>query len=246
MRLAIVADIHGNFRALQAVHADLKTHSPDMILNLGDHLSGPLQAAETADYLMNENWVTLRGNHDRQLLDRPVSQMGPSDRAAHAQLNQSHMNWLASLPATQSLDAGILLIHGTPRNDLEYLLEEVSEREVRLATTDRIREKLGNTKAKLILCGHSHIPRVIALEDHTQIVNPGSVGLQAYDGTEPFPHYMETRSPYARYAIVDFTGDRWEIKPIEVEYNWNAAAREASAANRPDWAHALATGCALR
>lgn len=82
MRIAVLADIHGNLRALEAVQSDLRKQSPDLVVNLGDHLSGPLQAAATADALMSENYVHIRGNHDRQLLDRPVEEMGASDRAA--------------------------------------------------------------------------------------------------------------------------------------------------------------------
>lgn len=86
MRIGVLADIHGNLRALAAVQVDLRKHSPDVVVNLGDHLSGSLQAAETADALMSEKYLHIRGNHDRQLLDRPIEEMGDSDRAAYAQL----------------------------------------------------------------------------------------------------------------------------------------------------------------
>jgi len=49
MRIAVLADIHGNVRALRAVMDDLKQAAPDRVLNLGDTVSGPLEAAETAD-----------------------------------------------------------------------------------------------------------------------------------------------------------------------------------------------------
>ena len=81
MRIAVVADIHGNVRALRAVMDDLKQVAPDTVVNLGDCVSGPLEAAETADVLISLAWTTIRGNHDRQLLDRPVDQMGSSDKA---------------------------------------------------------------------------------------------------------------------------------------------------------------------
>ena len=90
MRLAVIADIHGNLRALEAVQTDLHRHAPDLVLNLGDHLSGPLQAAGAADLLMQSNYLSIRGNHDRQLLDRSPEKMGLSDRAAFAQLTGAH------------------------------------------------------------------------------------------------------------------------------------------------------------
>jgi putative phosphoesterase len=235
LRLAVISDIHGNLRALEAVQSDLRRHAPDVVVNLGDHLSGPLQAAAVADLLMETDYIHIRGNHDRQLLDRPPQQMGPSDRAAFEQLTDRHKQWLSNLPPTKMLDENILLCHGTPENDLEYLLEEVHGSELRL--TKHIQLSVG-----LVLCGHSHIPRLV----RTTIVNPGSVGLPAFDDTHPTLHYAETGSPHARYAIIDREPKALKINLIAIEYDWDQASRDAAAANRPDWAHALATGYALR
>src|ERR1043166_3300037 len=58
MRIAVVADIHGNVRALRAVMDDIKTVSPDTVVNLGDCVSGPLEAAETCDVLISLAWRT--------------------------------------------------------------------------------------------------------------------------------------------------------------------------------------------
>ena len=80
MRIAVVADIHGNVRALRAVMDDLEEVAADRVINLGDTVSGPLEAAETADLLISLAWTTVRGNHDRQLLDRSEAEMGLSDR----------------------------------------------------------------------------------------------------------------------------------------------------------------------
>lgn len=246
MRIAVLADIHGNLRALEAVQSDLRKQSPDLVVNLGDHLSGPLQAAATADALIGARYVNIRGNHDRQLLDRPSDQMGASDRAAYAQLNDAHLAWLRSLPATLELEPGLFLCHGSPDDDLEYLLEEVREDGVHLASAARIQDRLGSIGAKLVLCGHSHIPRAISVGNGVPIVNPGSVGLPAYHDIRPLPHYMETGSPHARYALLDREATGWRITFIALEYDWHAASDEARRGNRPDWAHALATGYALR
>ncbi len=246
MRIAVLADIHGNLRALKAVHADLVRRSPDVVVNLGDHVSGPLQAAATADWLMEQRgWIHIRGNHDRQLLDRLPERMGLSDRAADAQLTGRHRDWLAALPPTQMLGSDVLLCHGSPRDDLQYLLEEVDAPRVRLASPEQIAERLGGVKAKLVFCGHTHMPRMVTLPGGTQVINPGSVGLPAYDDTSPVPHFVETGSPHARYAIVEWDGRTLRAEFIALEYDWHAAAGEADAADRPNWAHALATGYAL-
>jgi predicted phosphodiesterase len=214
-------------------------------VNLGDHLSGPLQAAETADLLMSEKWLHIRGNHDRQLLDRPFDNMGTSDRAAATQLANRHREWLADLPPAMEIEPGIHLCHGSPADDLEYLLEDVRLDSVGLASAATVRKRLGDVRAKLILCGHTHIPRIVRAGG-VQIVNPGSIGLQAYDDVHPWKHYVETGSPHARYSLLDRTGNGWTVRSIALEYDWIAASEEARANGRADWAYALATGYALR
>jgi putative phosphoesterase len=246
MRIAVLADIHGNLRALEAVRGDLARRSPDVIVNLGDNVSGPLQAAATADLLMEESYIHIRGNHDRQLLDGPPAEMGLSDRAAHGKLNGRHLTWLATLPPTQMLGEDILLCHGSPSDDLEYLLEQVDGDHVRLASTTQIQERLKGTRSALILCGHTHMPRNVSLPGGAMVVNPGSVGLQAYDDTWVAPHYIETGSPHARYALIDWDAKIKQIEFVALDYDWESASKDAAQANRPDWAHALATGYALR
>jgi hypothetical protein len=91
---------------------------------------------------MQQNYIHIRGNHDRQLINRPVADMGLSDRAAHGQLNSRHLAWLASLPATKMLAEDVLLCHGSPSDDLEYLLEEVDGDRVRLASPKQIQQRL--------------------------------------------------------------------------------------------------------
>ena len=247
MRIAVLADIHGNLLALEAVLADLASHAPDLVVNLGDHLSGPLEAARTADLLMAQaGWIQIRGNHDRRLITREPSAMRPSDRAAFQQLNDAHKRWLRSLAPATTVAENVFLCHGTPESDVDYLLEEVSATGVRLASREKIRAAAGSIRGA-ILCGHSHVPRFVDLGDGTVVLNPGSVGLQAYNDAEHrFPHCIDVGSPHTRYALLDRAGDRWRATFRAIEYDWDAAARAAAAGNRPDWAHALATGYALR
>jgi putative phosphoesterase len=247
MRIAVVADIHGNVHALRAVMDDLKEVAPDAIVNLGDCVSGPLDAADTADVLISLAWQTIRGNHDRQLLDRPAEQMGRSDQAALAELKNHHKAWLANLEPTATVE-DILLCHGAPDNDLVYLLETVEpDGRVRIATRPEIAQRLRGASAPVVLCGHSHVPRLVALDDGRVVVNPGSVGLPAYtDDTPPAKHSMESGAPHARYAVLERrkAGERWRVLFRAVEYDWNAAAARAAEKGRQDWAHAIRTGYA--
>ncbi len=140
----------------------------------------------------------------------------------------------------------VLLCHGTPERDVDYLLEDVSATGVSLASRETIRSRVG-TAAGAVLCGHSHVPRFICLEDGTVVLNPGSVGLQAYnDPDHRFPHAIGTGSPHARYALLDRDRRGWRASFRAIDYDWEAAARLASEGNRPDWAHALLTGYPLR
>lgn len=83
MRIAVISDIHGNDLALEAVLADIDAQGIDEIVNLGDHLSGPLNAARTAEILIGRRTAAIRGNHDRYLLTLGPARMGLSDRSAH-------------------------------------------------------------------------------------------------------------------------------------------------------------------
>jgi len=106
MKIAAISDIHGNLPALDAVLADIAAQRVDVVVNLGDILSGPLWAAATADRLMPLGLPTIAGNHERQLLTVAHERMGASDRHAHDELRPEHRAWIRGLPATLALDAG--------------------------------------------------------------------------------------------------------------------------------------------
>ncbi|MGX1103038.1 putative phosphodiesterase [Bradyrhizobium elkanii] len=76
MRFAAIADIHGNHLALEAVLSDIRAQGISDIVDLGDMVSGPLDARPTIDMLMALDAVHLLGNHDRYLIDRPHEKMG--------------------------------------------------------------------------------------------------------------------------------------------------------------------------
>jgi putative phosphoesterase len=244
MRIAVVADIHGNVRALRAVMDDLKEVAADRVINLGDTVSGPLEAAETADVLISLAWTTVRGNHDRQLLDRPVDEMGASDQAAFSELKSHHKSWLNSLEGTVEFE-GLIFCHGTPDNDLVYLTETVEpDGRVRIATRAEVTRRLSGVQAPIILCGHSHMVRTVALDQDRLVINPGSVGLPAYTDAEPVRHAMEMGAPHARYAVLERrkSGEPWHITFRVVAYDWDGAAARAAAKGRDDWARWIKTG----
>lgn len=74
------------------------------------------------------------------------------------------------------------------------------------------------------------------------IVNPGSVGLPAYDDIHPFPHAIENGSPHAGYATVTRERGGWQASFHLVRYDWERTARYAEENGRADWARALRSG----
>ena len=264
-RIAIVSDIHGNLPALEAVWAEIERTAATHVVNLGDIASGPLWPLETVRWLMARTaaqparWRTISGNHERQVLADDIARMGASDAYAARALDAPARAWLAALPATHWLADDVQLCHGTPADDLAYFMETVvagcgvdGQRGVRAATAGELGERAAQAPrgdersglaASLILCGHTHMPRVMALPGGPLVVNPGSVGLAAYDDVHPRPHVIENGSPDARWALVE--RDRrcaWQVQLRSTPYDWRSTVARADANARPDWAHALATG----
>lgn len=239
MRLAVLSDIHGNLAALEAVARDFQRRGVDRVINLGDHLSGPLLPRETADALMARDWVHIAGNHERQLLEGGG---GPSDAHARTVLTDEHRGWMASLPTVQRLDGDVLLCHGTPRSDREHLLATVTTGGIAEASEGAVRERLEGWTCSLLLCGHTHRQRSLRLSEGTLVVNPGSVGLQAYVDDDPYPYRVETGSPHARYAILEEDRGSWTAEGIQVAYDVEPMARLAQERGFARWAHALLTG----
>jgi putative phosphoesterase len=242
MKIAVISDIHGNLAALDAVLDDARSQGVDLIVNLGDILSGALYPSETADRLMALNLPTIKGNHERQLLAGDPARMGASDRFAHHALRDDQRAWLSGLPATLKLADDVLLVHGTPASDLDYFLETVTQSGCGAATRAEVENRAGSAQARLILCGHTHLQRSMQLDDGRLIVNPGSVGLPAYADEHPLPHRMEAGTPHARYAIVTKHASRWYAEFRVVDYDWNEAANVAASNQRPEWEKALRTG----
>jgi predicted phosphodiesterase len=241
-RIAIISDVHGNILALEEVVADIKRRGIGTIVNLGDHLSGPLWPKETIQYLMSKDWIHISGNHDRHLTDQVPERHGLSDQYAFRLLDDAEKQWLRALPPTIRLHNDLFLFHGAPSNDSVYLLETIEHGRARLATKTEIKQRLGNAESRVMLCGHTHIPRVVNIDEGILIVNPGSVGLPAYEDSLPEPHVMETGSPHARYAILEHENNRWIVELKMVPYDHQKAAQQARKNNRSDWQLGLQTG----
>jgi predicted phosphodiesterase len=243
LRFAAIADIHGNALALEAVLADIDAQGIGDVVNLGDSLSGPLEASRTADLLMAFDFPTIRGNHDRYLIDRPRSEMHSWEADAFDDLRPIHFDWLSSLPINRVWRGEVHMFHATPDDDNLYWLEAVSaDGLVHRKPLAEIEALAAGITAPLILCGHSHLPRAIRLSDGRMIVNPGSVGCPAYDDDQPFYHKIEAGTPHASYAVIEKAAAGWQVSFRLIPYDHRAMAELARSRGRHDWAQALATG----
>jgi len=243
MRLAVLADIHGNLPALEAVLADLDQRRIDGVVNLGDCASGPLWPRETLAGLIALRWPTVRGNHDRILGRERPEAMGASDRFAYDETQSAQRTWLTLLPPALDLGQGVVAFHGRPGDDEAYLLEDVAGGRLVLAEADAVAARLAGVAAAVILTAHSHQPGLLRLPDGRMVLNPGSVGVPAFDDTEEPAHVSETGSPLARYAVLQAVDGHVEsIDQIALAYDHETAAVRAEANGRPEWAAALRTG----
>lgn len=237
--VAFIGDIHGNVWALDAVLADVRRRGIGKVFNLGDSLYGPLNHRATAERLRAEGILSVRGNQDRILLDPPRRQSHPALRHTLSCLDPAHFEWLRQQPC--AIEQGdFFLCHGTPAADDVYLIEAVKATWVWLRRPAEIEALVAGVEQPFILCGHSHIPRVIESPGGKLIVNPGSVGLPAYADDLPFPHRVESGSPHARYAVIE----DGRVDLIALPYDATPAIASARENGRDDWATALETGYA--
>ena len=175
LRVAALADVHGNAPALSAVLEDVAGERPDLLVFCGDLTWGSLPQETLA--LVRELEIParfVRGNADR-MVGLELEGRGPWLTAAHS---AEDLSFLASFEATVIVDVDGLgrtcFAHGSPRSDEECVTRETP--------ASRVREFTDGVDASVIVTAHTHMQfdREVA---GLRVVNPGSVGLP-YE-TEP-------------------------------------------------------------
>jgi diadenosine tetraphosphatase ApaH/serine/threonine PP2A family protein phosphatase len=243
MKFAAIADVHGNCVALEAVLADIAAIGITEVVNLGDHVSGPLEPRRTADLLIERGFPSIQGDQDRRLVELDRAGPGSSKRWDYRQLDRNHLDWLASLQPTMVYRDEVFLCHGSPKSDTTYWLDQVTDDAIIQASPiEDVEAKASGIAASLILCGHTHIPRVVRLRDGQLVVNAGSVGCPGYDGHNPVFHKVQAGTPDACYAILQHTPSGWSVTFRYVPYDHMSMAEMARRNGFPVWASALATG----
>jgi predicted phosphodiesterase len=186
MRVAVLADVHGNLPALDAVLAEVDAAGVDAVVLNGDLATGPMPA-ETLDRLaaLGDRAVWVRGNADRELADAYDGRLDPDlpelvrvpTEYCATRLADRHRALLADLPLTVSLDVdglgSVLFCHATAHNDTDMVLVD--------SPVSRYATAFTGTTEQTVVLGHTHMP-FDRLVDRRRFVNPGSVGMP-YGGT---------------------------------------------------------------
>jgi predicted phosphodiesterase len=225
-RVAVLSDVHGNLAALSAVRAALKKERPDHVLITGDHVfqgPDPAGAVDAIREMEATGATIVQGNTDVAVADFDYSAAFPwftdgvpdafRDAAewAHDQLGDERIAWLRRLPSERRLmvdDTMVLGCHASPGSQTQGF-------DTQLDPTVTI-ERISRTDARVICCGHTHLPEVRDL-GWKIIVNAGSAGL-VFDG-----------DPTASWALVEVDGDDVRAEIRRTEFDTMAVANAISA-----------------
>lgn len=217
MKILLLADIHSNWPALQAID-----ESFDACLFLGDVVDYATEPLPCLEWIRAHATHVVRGNHDHSVAQRvhvtgggTFRQLARAMRPLHLEvLRDEHLTWLARMPVTCRVELdgrSFLMVHATPRDPMdEYIASgrrtdrhEGDDQDTDLAA--QWASRLPDERADFVCVGHTHIPLDLQLE-HCRVINPGSVG-QPRDG-----------DPRASYAVIE----DGEVSFRRVEYDIGA------------------------
>lgn len=237
MRIAVIADVHGNLEALEAVVSDLKVSMPDTVVSLGDIVGYGANPQECCDRVREIAQDNIMGNHDAAAAD--VIDTGSfNDEARQGiewtkqQLAASSVSWLQKAPYTVEYE-GALFSHGSPVNpgEFDYILSVRDIEKVFYAFDNRY---------PVFLVGHAHrrfavsknihgdeepvidYSDVIRMDEHRQyIISVGSVGQ---------PRDSDTTTSY---GILDTDKGIYTVKRLP--YAIKEASDKILKAGLPKW-----------
>jgi putative phosphoesterase len=190
-RIAVLSDVHGNANAFEAVRKAIKKEKPDVVLIAGDLVMNGAEPGATVDAVREmegDGAIVVQGNTDIAVADADYAAAFPwmlesgvpdAMRAAaewaHDALDDDQLAWLRRLPAERRVRIGddlVLLTHASPGSQTQGFDRGLDP--------SAVYERLSRTDARLICCGHTHIPEVREF-GWKVVVNDGSAGY-AFDG----------------------------------------------------------------
>lgn len=226
MRVAIVSDIHGNLTAFEAVLADLRQTSPDLILHGGDLADTGSGPVEIIDTIRSLGWHGVIGNTDQMLATPQIFEefakrspqfellwtaLREMSAAAREALGEERLAWLRTLPLIQT-NAPIALVHATPGNPWQAPSRDASD--------DELESAYKSLSQPIVVYGHIHHPYVRHLA-RAIVANSGSVGLP-YDGDRR-----------ASYLLINENGPN--IRRVEYDLDREIKSLRSCGLPHADW-----------
>ncbi len=227
MKVAVLADIHGNWAALEAVLADLATWQPDQVVVAGDVVNrgpeSPRCLAYVYEQVQNAGWLWVRGNHEDYMLAHamPAKPLTAAQQAVyqiahwiyHHQLGASAVPILQSMPFAQHIiapDSSLLrVVHASVKHNRAGIFPETPESEL----AELVTSSAYPSPAALVVA-HTHRP-LLRQHGQTLLVNTGAVGM---------PFDSNPRASYARLIWQANIG--WSARVVRLIYD-RAATRRA-------------------
>jgi putative phosphoesterase len=170
-RIAVLSDVHGNVGALEAVRKALKKEKPDVILIAGDLVMNGPEPGATVDAireLERDGAIVVQGNTDVAVADADYAAAFPwmlesgvpdamrlAAEWAHDALDDEQLGWLRRLPAERRVRIGddlVLVTHASPGSQTQGFDQGLDP--------SIVYERISRTDARVICCGHTHIPEV--------------------------------------------------------------------------------------
>jgi putative phosphoesterase len=241
MRVAVLSDIHGNLTAFEAVLADMRQCSPDLVLHGGDLADGGSSPIEIVDRLRGLGWQGVMGNTDEMLVEpnsledfASQSSAPPALWAAVRQiasatrdmLGEERLAWMRELPRVKTQE-GFALVHATPQSCWRAPAVEATDAEL-----ETIYGPLGQP---IVAFGHTHRPSIRSIAGHPEIlINTGSIGL-SYDG-DPRASYLILEESTPTIRRVEYNIEK-ELKALAScglpGANWTAKMLRTSSPQLP-------------
>jgi len=229
-RIAVIADVHGNAPALDAVLAEVDRESPDLVVLAGDAAGGPWQGAVLDRLMALDRARFVRGNVDRVMVqafdegwtfdpEEPTPWRKAGGWIAE-RMTKEHRDFLASFEETLAVD-DVLVCHGSPRSDDETMTSLTPEAD--------LRELLAGVDRPIVVCGHTHV-QYDRTVDQTRIVNTGSVGMPFQ---APTAAYWLMLGPEPELRRTDYDVERTAAEIRASDY-WDAENAANQLLNPPD------------
>ncbi len=231
--LGVIADIHSNFSALEAVISDIKLHYPKVkeIYNLGDTVGYGPDPQKCIDAIMSNKLITrsIKGNHDHYVAQAsiPPGVNLWAEKAIHFQIENTSIEHRWQLANQQTIiytkhlefPHEIVVVHGSPQYPLSEYIHPETEKQMKLF------DFMYTSNIDILLLGHTHIPyssiKSLESEKELRIINPGSVG-QPRDN-----------DPRASYAVIDL--NNLEVEIIRIEYDIQSVAQRMNSMGLPKY-----------